>query len=250
MVLLFVLSSLNYPMWSKITPSADQSNGDDGAQWSNASVERTSDSRYQQHKSMWTSLRNSLDSDNSPDVAVFKLKQGDTSMPTFISAWSSVFYGLRIVVVALSPDIPLFLQVASYIRILVVILSWTYAYLLKKYEHAGVLSKEGRRIIQVGNAVMILQAICSGLLLISLVVTSDECQSEACLQDTPKQTIPMKVIFQHVIGSMIMPLFFTCHDVSTCLLSICIAFSLLKWLLAFYKTFHCWTLYILVSWVQ
>jgi hypothetical protein len=180
-----------------------------------------------QHKSMWTSLKKSFASDKSPDFAVFKLKHGDTFMPIVLSSLLTLFYSMRILIVA-SAQIPLFLKMATYIRVIVIPLMWCYVYLLKHYSQVGdVLSKEGRRVIQIGNAVIIVHALYSSFVLIALIMSQDECNSVVCMQDIPAKTIPLGVTFQHVIGSIVVPLFFTCHDVSACFLSIFIAYSLM-----------------------
>jgi hypothetical protein len=179
---------------------------------------------------MWTSLKNSLASDKSSEFAAFKLKHGGTFMPIVINLFFFVLFGARIITFLANPGIPVFLLVTVYVRLAIPILGCLYVYLLKRY-HAravdNVLSKEGRRVIQIGNAVIIVHALCSSFVLIALIMSQDECSSDACLQDIPAKTIPLGVTFQHVIGSIIMPLFFTCHDVSACFLSIFIAYSLM-----------------------
>ena len=116
-------------------------------------------------KSLWISLRDSLDSKQAQDFAVFKLKNSESFIPTVVCTIVSIFATLKSVLVTVAGE-PLLFKLANYSFGIIPLVGWTYVYVLRKYVHTGVLSEEGKRVIQIGNAAIIIRAIITtGVLL-------------------------------------------------------------------------------------
>jgi hypothetical protein len=147
-----------------------------------------------------------------------KLKEGGTQMLIFLCAIQTIYQAGATVFVSV-PGIPFWYQLAVYFQSLIPIFGWIYIYLLKKHVHCNVLSSEGKRIIQAGNSAIIIQSVCSMLVLLSWLLTHDECHSEHCLEDFLAKLILLGQIVPHSVGNIAMPIFFTCHDALACLLS-------------------------------
>jgi hypothetical protein len=207
-------------MPSTILPSNDGECPQNDSQHSN--VDTTSNKQ----QSMWISLREILDSDKSPDFTLSKLTRGNIFWPTVVCSSQTIVYFSRIIMMG-SHGIPFSYKVVNYLRVLVLVVGWAYIYFLKKYKPSDVLSKEGKRIIRVGNAAIVLQALMSALILLIWVLTHDDCHSDVCLEDTPKKIIPLGTLLHQIMAGIAMPMFFVCHDVSACLLSISITYVMM-----------------------
>jgi hypothetical protein len=113
------------------------------------------------------------------------------------------------------------------LKTIVPLLGWVYIYLYKKYKPSDVLTFEGKRIIWIGNMCVILQAVFSGVMSVIWVITQDNCRSDACMQDFPEKIIPLGLLIHQICGGIVMPLFYTVHDVSASIISISITFTTL-----------------------
>jgi hypothetical protein len=175
---------------------------------------------------LWTSLIKIIESDKSSEYKIFKLKKSNATTTMIICAVQTLAYGYTLVYVT-APGVPLLFRLANYFRMIVPCLGWAYVYLLKKHVHSDVLTSEGKRVIQFGNAVILMQSLCASLMLLAFKYTRDDCHSDICLQDFAKQTIPLEMLLIQFIGSIAVPLFITCHDVSVSLLSISFSVSMI-----------------------
>jgi hypothetical protein len=178
-----------------------------------------------QQQSLSASLIEILDSDKSPEYAAFKLKDNQTITTSLICAVETITYGYTFIYMT-TPDVPILFRLATYFRMIVPCLGWVYLYLLKKHVHSNVLTTAGKRVIQLGNAVILMQAVCASLMLLTFALTRDDCHSDKCLQDFPKKIIPLGMVFHQFLGSISLPLLITCHDVSVSLLSVFISVSM------------------------
>jgi hypothetical protein len=208
-------------MMSEVKPSNLPK--DDAKSETNADVHH----QQRQQKSLWTSLLEILDSDKLPEYAVFKLEGGRTRLAMFMNTIQTIIQVSKILTVTARGDgIPLMNRLINYLHIIVPLLAWVYIYFFRKYVHSNVLRSEGKRIIQLGNAVILMQSVFATVLLLVWVITHEDCHSDVCMQDFPKKMIPLGLLFQQFIGIVATPLLFTCHDVSACLRSVFITFSI------------------------
>jgi hypothetical protein len=113
------------------------------------------------------------------------------------------------------------------VRCLLPLLGWAYIYKLKKYVPSDVLNVEGRRILFLGDCLLIMQSLIVGSVLLTWIVTYDNCESSHCGADLPENTLPLALVLYVFVGSIATPLFYTCHHVFASLLSIVIAYSML-----------------------
>jgi hypothetical protein len=174
--------------------------------------------------SLSASLIEILHSDKLPDCAAFKIKESNTRVPMLACAMEMIFYAIIMVYVT-DTGVPLFYLSMTYLRIIVPCIGWAYFYLLKKHVYSNVLGSAGKRVIQLGNVVILMQSLCSSLTLLAFALTRDDCHSDKCLQDFPKQMIPLGMVFHQFLGGIVMPMLYTCHDVSVSLFSVFIYFS-------------------------
>jgi hypothetical protein len=181
--------------------------------------------QQQQRQSLWTLFVESHDSEKLPEYATFKLKDGRTQMSILICVMHTLFYAFKFVFVTVNDGVPLLLRLTTYCRTIVPILEMVYIYLLKKHVHTDVLTSEGKIIIQIGNITILVQAIATVFMLVSWVITRDDCQSDVCHQDFPEKMIPLGMLLHQIIGGACMPIFFTCHDASACLFSSFLTFA-------------------------
>jgi hypothetical protein len=178
----------------------------------------------QQH--WWTPLIGILSSDKLPEYSTFKLKEAGTFVPTIALVIQMMFMVFRAVLVT-TPGVPLFYQLTNYFKVLCPVLNGIYIYLLKKHVHLNVLTSKGKLIFQFGNINILFQALSTSLMILSWVITHDDCHSDACLQNHPKQVFPLGLFIFPICGSFAMPMLYTCHDVSVCLISAFISFLLM-----------------------
>jgi hypothetical protein len=164
-------------------------------------------------------------SDKSTEFATYKLKSSTPYtavllciVQTFFGFWRSAYVS--------EPGVPTLLKLANYVKLIVPSLGWMYIYLYSQYEQSEIKRlKDGRRIIILGNICIILQSFFTGLLSIVWVITKDHCSAEACLEEFPEKIIPLGLLFHQICGGVAMPLFYSCHDVFSIILSIVISYS-------------------------
>jgi hypothetical protein len=184
----------------------------------------TSIYQHQREQSSWMSFVEIIDSEQLQECAIFKLKEGGTKMPIFMCTILIMFQIGGIIYVS-APGVPLLYRLAVYCRAIIPVVCWMYIYLLKKHVHSDVITSEGKRIMQFGNSAIIMQSVFTILLLFSWVITRDDCDSDVCFDDFPDQFLPLGLVAPQIIGGIAMPMFFTCHDASASLLSVCITYS-------------------------
>lgn len=188
--------------------------------------ETTSATKKEQQKSFFSCVREIFHSDKSPVFTLFILKNGGIAMPATISIIQLIIYSSRCYVVS-DAGMPFALRVATYARPILILIEWIYIYFLNKNVPSDVLKKEEKIITRLGNVIVVLQALLSGLIFLIWVFTRYQCQSDACLQDFPKQLVPPMMLTHQIMGSIVMPFFFTCHDFSAAILSVIIAYCLI-----------------------
>jgi hypothetical protein len=175
----------------------------------------------------WISVVDIFQSDESPEFALFKLKQGYTQFTIFYCVCQTLMNLWRIVMTINDTGIPLPLRIMGCVRIINPILGWAQIYRMKKYVPSDVLNAEGRRIMLLGDGMSIIHALITGAFILTWIATHANCGSRVCVQDLPDKTVPLDMVL-YVLGSSIsMPIFYTCHHVFASLLSIVITYSAL-----------------------
>jgi hypothetical protein len=180
----------------------------------------------QRQRSMGMSWIEIFSSDKLHQYSTFKLKEASTFVPTIALVVQTMFMAFRVFIVT-DHGVPLLFRLTTYCKVIGPLLNGIYIYLLKKYVCSNVLTSEGKRIFQCGNANILFQALSTSLMILSWAITRDDCHSDACLQNHPKQVFPLGLLIFQICGSFGMPLLYTCHDVSVCLISAFISFLLI-----------------------
>lgn len=190
----------------------------------NVDVATTEKNEQQQPRPPWTSLPSLLKSDNSSDFAVFKLNQGFSYYAMAVIAFQTIFNVLR--AFNMNTDgVPGAIKVIAGMKCFAPIIGWIYFYLSSQYVNSTTLTAEGKRIFFFGNMSLLVHTIFTGATVLSWVLTRDDCDSDACLQDIPKHILPLGLFGNSIIGGLSMTLFFPCHDVYVCFLSMAINIS-------------------------
>jgi hypothetical protein len=119
-----------------------------------------------------------------------------------------------------SKGVPWIFQTISIGFALVPYLEAVYFYLFKHYTPSEALTMEGKRIIRMGNMILLLHAVSIGAVILSWVCSHDDCYSDECGQDFPKRMMPLRLASLAFISSIGMPLFFPCRSIWVAFLSI------------------------------
>jgi hypothetical protein len=167
-----------------------------------------------------------INTEKSVGFTLSKLNQGDNRLPLFCLFAQTMFYCVRTYMMA-SPGVPVLYKMANYFRLVVLIVESVYIYFLKHYTRPTYITLESKLLINIGNAVLIFHAIFAGLVVVSWCVTRDECFSDVCGQERPDKIIPLGMLLYQILGSITLPMCFTCHDAYASLLSVAITFSAL-----------------------
>jgi hypothetical protein len=172
------------------------------------------------------SLLEILEKDQCPDYAAFKLTHGSHLLPIMLCMAQASVYFIRIYKSSFA-GVPMIIRAMDWARLVVLIMGVLYVYLLRSVPCSKYLTPQGKRVFYVGNSVLILQSLATGLVIVFWAMSRDHCHSDHCLQDFPLQAIPLNQIFHQVIGSVGVPVCVRCHDAAACFLSIVIAYSLM-----------------------
>jgi hypothetical protein len=168
-----------------------------------------------------------IQSDKLSDYAVFKLKQAHPQYTVFLCLFQTLLFAVRILVGIKDAGIPLPLRIVFCVNCVVPLLGWAYIYSLKEYVPSDVLNAKGKRIMMLGDAMLIIQSLAMGTLLLTWISTYDDCESTRCGANLPDKTLPLAMVLFCVVGNIAAPLFYTCHHVFSSLLSIVIPYSAL-----------------------
>jgi hypothetical protein len=79
----------------------------------------------------------------------------------------------------------------------------------------------------VGNVTLLMQSISVSVTLLVWVMARDQCHSDVCMQDFPKNMLPLGQFANMVIGIVAWPIFFSCHNISVHFISMSITLSAL-----------------------
>jgi len=169
-----------------------------------------------------SSLSGLLISDKSSTFAAFKLNQAVSHVVLPFVCLQTIFIvsGANSVSVE---GVPLALKVVAYARLLVPPIECAYLYFARRHIPSDALTAAGKRVILLGNVIILFQVLSLGALLLAWTLTRDTCHSDVCLDDYPKQLFPMKIFINIIIVTAGMPVIFPCHDVTVSFLSSFIA---------------------------
>ena len=166
--------------------------------------------------------------DRSADFKKFKLDRGYSKITIGFIIFDTLINFWRIIRLLRFPGATLMTQVVVCVSLLVPICEWIYIHLLKKHLQGGESRPQGEtRIIWLGNATMMLQSACMGLLLLSWSLGRNSCESAVCWEDFPEHIIPLPLLSQVICIGVAMPLVFSCHSTIFAQLSLIISYSLL-----------------------
>ena len=174
--------------------------------------------------SLWITMKKLFYSDKSDVYLNFKLKKGSSEYPIYICLIQTILMLFKCIIVS-GNGVPLSYKIINYLALIVPMAGWLYIFLYRRYIDSKDLEKNGKIIIWVGNMCIISQALLTGLMSIIWVLSHDDCNSDACLQDSPDDVYPLELLFHHICGGIAMPLFYTCHHALSSFIAVFVTYA-------------------------
>ena len=174
----------------------------------------------------WVSVTELLSTGASPEFALYKLNQGYSKIAVALCVMQTITFSQAAFLISVD-GVPDIYKASVYVRAFGPVLGWMYFYHFRRYVPSDVLTAEGKRIILLGNLIILLLAISLGAQLLVWVITRDDCYANICMQDYPKHIIPLRLLIRIIVASIGMPIFYSCHDASVAILSIFISMTTL-----------------------
>jgi hypothetical protein len=179
------------------------------------------------HFSQYISLRRLIQYDDNQEFKTFKQKLDLNStytlyffiFQTFLRFWRCV------VVLTDGSGAPLALNLVILLRFpFILFLGGFYVYLSKKIAHSTTFNpNDGTKLMKIGNALVVSQAIFEGAMMLIWAFTIEDCEVSWCQAD--KNIIPLTRVIYMLGGSIANPIFYGCHSTKASLSSICCIFA-------------------------
>jgi hypothetical protein len=179
------------------------------------------------HFSQYISLRRLIQYDGNQEFKTFKQKLDLNStytlyffiFQTFLRLWRCV------VVLTDGAGAPLALNLVILLRFpFILFLGVVYLYLSKKIAHSPTFNpSDGTKLMNIGNALVMSQAIFEGAMMLIWAFTIGDCEISWCQAD--KNIIPLTRVIYMLGGSIANPIFYGCHSTKASLSSICCIFA-------------------------
>lgn len=169
------------------------------------------------------SLTDLLKSDRCPDFAAFTLNQGYSTFGVVVCALHSIMYPLA-AFLADKEGVPVSSKWILRLRCICPLLGWVYYYFASRHVLSIALTTEGKRLLRLGNAVILLYAAFMAAQILGWVLTRGDCHSDACLQNYPKNVLPSGLLNAAFATSIGAPVFFV-SSTSVCFLALFINIS-------------------------
>jgi hypothetical protein len=163
--------------------------------------------------------------DKVPELMIFKLKQGCTRFTIYMSVFQT-FIALTNIFQVHHCDVHVSFIIAMFLSIFPGIFGWSYIVLSKNFEQSDVLTSQGKSIIFCGNAVILSQAISSGIFLLSFAYAdSDGSEDQSCFYlSGAENDLPLRILIFVMGGNIAIPMVFKSHDIAVCLASIVVTY--------------------------
>ena len=166
-----------------------------------------------------------VDGDKASHFSLFKLKQGHSQFTLYFCICQTLIALLRFIVSVQDSGIPMPLKIGLWCKNLISMIGWVYIYRSKKYVPASVLNAEGKRIMLLGDCIIIVNSLVTAVMFMVWALTFDDCESHVCEEDSPDGTMPTMGFLFAISGSISFPIFYPCHHGIANLLSIVIIYS-------------------------
>ena len=179
------------------------------------------------HFSQYISLRRLIQYDGNQEFKTFKQKLDLNStytlyffiFQTFLRFWRCI------VVLTDGSGAPLALNLVILLRFpFILFLGVVYLYMSKKIAHSPTFNpRDGTKLMKIGNALVMSQAIFEGAMMLIWAFTIGDCEISWCQAD--KNIIPLTRVIYMLGGSIANPIFYGCHSTKASLSSICCIFA-------------------------
>jgi hypothetical protein len=173
------------------------------------------------------SLKRLIQYDDNHEFKTFKQKQDLNSTYTlYFFIFQSVLRFWRCgVVLTDGAGAPLALNLTVLLRFPVFLfLGGYYVYLSKKMVHSTVFNQsDGTKLMKIGNALVMSQAILEGAMMMLWAFTIGDCEVSWCQAD--KNIIPLTRVIYILAVSIANPIFYGCHSTKVSLSFVCVSFA-------------------------
>ena len=177
------------------------------------------------HPNQFISFKRLIQYDGNQEFKTFKQKQDLNSTYTlYYFIFQNILNLWRCVDIYDDTGAPLPLRINIILRFIVLLfLGAAYVYMSKKIAHSPFNQSDGTKLLNIGNILVITQAILIGTMLLIWAFTMGDCDVRFCRAD--KNTIPMTQVIFMMGGSIANPIFYGCHSAKSSLASILCIFT-------------------------
>ena len=177
------------------------------------------------HSRQFISFKRLIQYDGNQEFKTFKQKQDSNSTYTlYFFIFQTMLNLWRFVDLYDDSGAPLPLRINIILRFIILLfLGVAYVYMSKKIAHSPFNQSDGTKLLNIGDALVISQAVLIGTMLLIWAFTIGDCDVRWCEAD--KNTIPMTQVIFMMGGSIANPIFYGCHSAKASLTSICCIYA-------------------------
>ena len=162
------------------------------------------------------------------NIEVFKLKQGCSHLTVCYCIFHTLFsIASFLFFLSKGSNAPVWLSLSIWLRPINIPFIWGYVFFSKKYVHSDELGKDGKRILNLGNMLILLHAAFAASYLLSWAHARNGCSHEACFPDFPDKMIPIRIMMYSIGGGIALPMFYPIHSAWVGILASLVIYSAL-----------------------